>query len=86
MNIAMSTPDWWALFQHFCLLSLLGVGGAITTAPEMHRFLVDEHHWLNDIQFTTSIALAQASPIPLEAPITQTRFPEKSEMPFFFMR
>jgi len=64
MNIVMSALDWWSLFQQFCLLSLLGVGGAITTAPEMHRFLVDEHHWLNDIQFTTSIALAQASPGP----------------------
>ena len=64
MNIVMSTPDWWALFQHFCLLSLLGVGGAITTAPEMHRFLVDEQHWLNDMQFTSSMALAQASPGP----------------------
>jgi chromate transporter len=64
MNIVMSALDWWSLFQQFCLLSLLGVGGAITTAPEMHRFLVDEHHWLNDLQFTTSIALAQASPGP----------------------
>jgi len=60
----MSGQDWWTLFQQFCLLSFLGVGGAITTAPEMHRFLVDEHHWLNDIQFTSSIALAQASPGP----------------------
>ena len=64
MNIIMSGQDWWALFQQFCMLSFLGVGGAITTAPEMHRFLVDEHHWLNDLQFTSSIALAQASPGP----------------------
>jgi len=64
MNIVMSGQDWWVLFQQFCLLSFLGVGGAITTAPEMHRFLVDEHHWLNDLQFTSSIALAQASPGP----------------------
>jgi chromate transporter len=64
MTTLMSTADWWALFQQFCLLSLLGVGGAITTAPEMHRFLVDEQHWLNDVQFSSSIALAQASPGP----------------------
>ena len=64
MNIVMSALDWWSLFQQFCLLSLLGVGGAITTAPEMHRFLVDEQHWLNDMQFTSSMALAQASPGP----------------------
>ena len=64
MNIALSLNDWAALFQQFCLLSLLGVGGAITTAPDMHRFLVVEHRWLNDLQFTSSIALAQASPGP----------------------
>ncbi len=64
MTYQLSAADWWALFQQFCLLSLLGVGGAITTAPEMHRFLVDEQHWLNDMQFTSSIALAQASPGP----------------------
>jgi chromate transporter len=27
---------------HYLLLSLLSVGGAITTAPDMHRFLVQE--------------------------------------------
>jgi chromate transporter len=30
----------------------------------MHRFLVDETHWLSDMQFTSSIALAQAAPGP----------------------
>jgi chromate transporter len=30
----------------------------------MHRYLVDERHWLNDGQFTSSIALAQAAPGP----------------------
>jgi chromate transporter len=64
MTILMTVQDWWTLFVQFCQLSLLGIGGAITTAPEMHRFLVDEQHWLNDAQFTSSIALAQASPGP----------------------
>jgi chromate transporter len=64
MTVLMTAQDWWALFVQFCQLSLLGIGGAITTAPEMHRFLVDEQHWLNDAQFTSSIALAQASPGP----------------------
>ncbi|MCV2357251.1 chromate transporter [Paucibacter sp. B2R-40] len=57
-------PDLWALFLHFLTLSLLSIGGAITTAPEMHRYLVGEQHWLSDTQFTTSIALAQAAPGP----------------------
>jgi chromate transporter len=40
------------------------VGGAITTAPDMHRYLVTDQRWLTDSQFTSSIALAQAAPGP----------------------
>jgi chromate transporter len=59
--------DWGALAQllaHYAVLSLLSVGGAITTAPEMHRFLVDRQGWIGDTEFTTSIAIAQAAPGP----------------------
>jgi chromate transporter len=49
---------------HFVALSLLSVGGAITTVPEMHRFLVSQQAWLSDSQFSSSIALAQAAPGP----------------------
>jgi chromate transporter len=62
--VQMTAQDFWNLFQQFASLSLLGVGGAITSAPDMHRFLVDETHWLTDLQFTSSIAIAQASPGP----------------------
>lgn len=48
----------------FVTLSLLSVGGAITTVPEMHRYLVAQHAWLTDSQFSASIALAQAAPGP----------------------
>ncbi len=64
MNIVLSTADWLLLLTHFISLSLLAVGGALTTAPEMHRFLVDQQHWLSDGQFNSSIALAQAAPGP----------------------
>lgn len=64
MTIQLSTADWLDLFSHFAALSLLGVGGAITTAPDMHRYLVGEQRWLTDPQFTSSIALAQAAPGP----------------------
>lgn len=56
--------DWLQLFAHYLSLSLLSVGGAISTAPEMHRYLVDRQHWLNDGQFNASIAIAQAAPGP----------------------
>lgn len=62
--LALTPGDWLSLFQHFASLSLLAVGGAITVAPEMHRYLVDESQWLSEAQFTSSIALAQAAPGP----------------------
>lgn len=56
--------DWMALFGHFLMLSLLSIGGAITTAPDMHRYLVVQQGWLTDAQFTASVAIAQAAPGP----------------------
>ncbi|MBX3644666.1 MAG: chromate transporter [Rubrivivax sp.] len=53
-----------SLFLHFAMLSLLGVGGAITAAPDMQRYLVGESGWLSDAQFTSSVAIAQAAPGP----------------------
>ena len=64
MIITLTSADWLALLTHFLSLSLLAVGGAITTAPDMHRFLVTQQHWLSDSQFTSSIALAQSAPGP----------------------
>ena len=56
--------DLLGLFSHFLLLSLLAIGGAITTVADMHRYIVVEQHWLSDAQFTASIAIAQAAPGP----------------------
>jgi chromate transporter len=64
MTITMGPAEWLDLFTHFLALSLLAVGGAITTAPEMHRYLVEERHWMTESQFTSSIALGQAAPGP----------------------
>lgn len=62
--LPLAWADWFQLFTHFLSLSLLAVGGAIATAPDMHRFLVDEHGWLSDSQFNASIAIGQAAPGP----------------------
>lgn len=62
--MTLSWADLGALFAHFMMLSLLAVGGAITTAPDMHRYLVTERGWITDAGFTESIALAQAAPGP----------------------
>lgn len=64
MDIVLTPGDWLNLFLHFTVLSLLAIGGAITTAPEMHRYLVGQQQWLTDAQFTASIALSQAAPGP----------------------
>ena len=61
MSITMGLQDWVSLFMHFMSLSLLAVGGAITTAPDIHRYLVDEQHWLTHYQFTSSVAIAQGA-------------------------
>ena len=63
-TLPLAAADWWQLFAHFALLSLLAIGGAITTVPDMQRFVVGERGWLSDAQFSGSVALAQAAPGP----------------------
>lgn len=62
--ISLSLTQWLGLFGNFFLLSLLSFGGAITVAPDMHRLLVQSNHFLTDVQFNASIAIAQAAPGP----------------------
>ena len=62
--IALQPLDWLNLFLYYISISLLAVGGAIATAPDMHRFLVERQGWLTDLQFNASIAIAQAAPGP----------------------
>jgi chromate transporter len=60
----LGSADWLALFGHFLMLSLLAIGGAMGTAPDMQRYVVGERGWLTEQQFTDSVALAQAAPGP----------------------
>lgn len=64
LHLSLQVSDWLHLFMHYLSLSMLSVGGALATAPEMHRFLVNEQHWLTEPQFSTSITIAQAAPGP----------------------
>lgn len=59
-----SLANWLGLFMQFMALSLLAIGGAITVAPDMHRYLVLQQGWISDADFTTAIALSQAAPGP----------------------
>ncbi|MET3120525.1 chromate transporter [Oxalobacteraceae bacterium GrIS 2.11] len=63
-QISLDWLDWLGLFRHFLIMSMLSIGGAISTIPEMHRFLVDQQHWLTEAQFNASVAIGQASPGP----------------------
>jgi len=62
--LGLGLADHLQLFVQFALLSLLAVGGAITTVPEMHRWVVERRGWLGEAEFNGSIALAQAAPGP----------------------
>lgn len=64
LQLVLTSTDWLNLFGHYLMLSLMSVGGAISTTAEMHRFLVEQHGWLTQAQFNESIAIAQAAPGP----------------------
>ncbi len=64
LPIVLDAGDWISLFAHYLLLSLMSIGGAISTTAEMHRYLVEQHHWLTPVQFNAAIAIAQAAPGP----------------------
>lgn len=48
----------------FSQLSLIAFGGGNTVLPEMHRQVVEVHHWMSDAEFAALFALAQAAPGP----------------------
>lgn len=48
----------------FGLMSLLAIGGANSTIPEMHRVAVEVQHWMTDSQFADMFAISQLSPGP----------------------
>ena len=55
----------WQLCSHVALLSGTSIGGGmITVMPDIHRLVVDTHHWMTNEQFASAFAMAQASPGP----------------------
>jgi len=52
------------LMGHFLLLSLIAIGGASATLPEMHRVLVGSLHLMSDTEFSQLYSLSQAAPGP----------------------
>jgi chromate transporter len=62
MNTSIGTL--FTLAWTFGVMSLLAVGGANSTIPEMHRVTVDVHRWMSDSQFADMFAISQLSPGP----------------------
>jgi chromate transporter len=60
----LSATDLLQLAGHFALLSLLAVGGAITSVSDMQRYLVGDRGWIDALQFNAAVAIAQAAPGP----------------------
>lgn len=60
----MSGADWLSLFVHFALLSCIAIGGLTAVAPDMHRYVVDERHFMTSEAFATSYTLGSVVPGP----------------------
>ena len=52
------------LFRTFGALSLMSIGGANATVPEIHRQIVGGLHLMSDASFVKLIAIGQTSPGP----------------------
>ena len=63
-HIVMSLMDWFDLFKQYLYYSMVSISGPLVLLPEMRNFLVNEHQWLTNAQFSASIVLAQAAPGP----------------------
>jgi chromate transporter len=59
-----SDDIYLTLLLQFSLISLMAIGGANTTVPEIHRQAVELHQWVSDRNFSELFAIAQASPGP----------------------
>lgn len=60
----MDRDDILGLFLQFLMLSAMAFGGTNSVLPDMHRYVVDVHHWLTDKQFADAYTLSQATPGP----------------------
>lgn len=50
--------------MEFLGLSMMAIGGVMSTLGEMHRVVVDHHRWMTSTEFAEVVALSQAAPGP----------------------
>jgi chromate transporter len=53
-----------AFLLQLVLISFLAIGGINAAVPELHRQVVEIHHWLSEQEFTDFFAIANAAPGP----------------------
>ncbi|MBI1219940.1 MAG: chromate transporter [Rhodobacteraceae bacterium] len=53
-----------AMVQVFAPLSLMTIGGGQGVVAEIHRQVVDVHHWLTETQFLDDFAISRLAPGP----------------------
>lgn len=52
------------LMAYFGALSLVTFGGVSASLPDIHRFIVDQHHWMASDEFTRVFGISNAAPGP----------------------
>lgn len=60
----MTKPVLWSIIGAFAPLSLMMFGGANSIISELHRQAVELHGWMDNAEFATLFAVAQAAPGP----------------------
>lgn len=60
MNATLLLQIAWT----FGLISLMSIGGANATLPEIHRQVVEQLHWMDDAAFAHLVAIGQTAPGP----------------------
>lgn len=65
MHDSIGDSPAWLLATHLALLSFATIGGGVVMlAPDIQRYVVDVHHWIDSEQFAAAYAIAQAAPGP----------------------
>jgi chromate transporter len=54
----------WSLAVIFVPLSLVTIGGGQSVVAEIHRQVVDVHHWMTEAQFLDTFAISRMAPGP----------------------
>ncbi|HEY4374689.1 MAG TPA: chromate transporter [Burkholderiales bacterium] len=60
----MSDDPLLEMLVYFGTLSMVCFGGVLASMPDVHRFIVEQHHWMSSDEFTSIFGMANAAPGP----------------------